>query len=901
MQSKWIGLSVLGMAFSLWAQSPEATVSGVVQDTGGAVIVGAEVSATNAETNTTVSGRTNDKGFYSLRSIPIGAYSISVEHPGFRRAIRTGLTLTTGQSLAYDVTLEIGAVTENITVSGSAALIETRTSDVSQLVESKTVEDIPLGDRRTMNIVNLTGAAVFVNYDSGAKPNFSLAGGRTQSQNFFIDGGTGQNMRLGIGQIDTDPPVETVQEVKILSNSFAAEYGGSAGGVIIATTKSGTNRFHGSLFEYLRNEVLDAGNFFSPFVNGEKVRAPLRYNVFGGTVGGPVIIPKLYQGRNKTFFFGSYEGSRRRDGLTDSFTVPTALQRIGDFSQTTNAAGVVIPVYDPATTRVESGKTLRDVFAGNRIPANRLDPVALKLIPFYPLPNQAGDATGANNFRSNYVQGLLRDNILAKVDHNFTDRDKFSARYIYNSDNASFTSPLPQAAADMRVPADRHQQFYYAAYTRVISPAIINEFRFTYANRINHEQSLGLGGDYPSKLGLKGVAQNAFPAFTITGYRQLGSGSQERRQYPIQQFQVINNTTWIRGRHAIKFGAEARPSFNYEVNLPLASGTFGFSALATGLPGNAASGNALASLLVGFPISFSSRETQVLDRSSWYLAAFAQDDWSVHRDLTLNMGLRWETDTPIRDRNNRMNGFDATRINPVSGTPGVVRFVGVDGFRLSPYDTDLNNFGPRFGFAWKPFGSKNTVVRGGFGIFFAHPFDGGSPAAASLGYELSSAINSIDNGITAPFFLRDGVPVTPQQPTLNDGYGAVKVGQNPTTAVNFFEENRRTGYSQQFNFGVQRELPGSILVDVSYLANLGRKLASPNLSLNQVSPDKLTTTSTQKDRPFPQFSNVLIQFPTLGVSAYHAFATKVEKRFSYGFNLLSTYTYLDFIHFQRVS
>ena len=243
---------------------------------------------------------------------------------------------------------------------------------------------MPLGDRRSMNMINITGGAVFVNYDSGQKPNFSLAGGRTQSQMFWIDGGTGQNMRLGIGQIDTDPPVETLQEVKVMANGYAAEYGGSAGGVIIATTKSGTNQFRGSLFEYLRNNRLDSPSFFAPIADGRKVKAPLRYNVFGGTVGGPVR-------RDKTFFFFSYEGSRRRDGAISTLTVPTDLQKAGDFSQTFNAQGAVIPIYDPATNRVEAGRTVRDAFAGNRIPSNRLDPVALNLMKFYPVANRAPD------------------------------------------------------------------------------------------------------------------------------------------------------------------------------------------------------------------------------------------------------------------------------------------------------------------------------------------------------------------------------------------------------------------------------------------------------------------------------------------------------------------------------
>jgi len=890
--------SVCLFASMLFAQSPQATVSGMITDPQKASVPQVEVTAQNVATGQIYRTRSNDTGFFSLQALPIGGYRIAAEKQGFRRAVRDNLTLTTGQSLEMDMVLEVGAVSESVTVSAEASLLETRTSDASQLVESRSIEDMPLGDRRTMNIVRLTGAAVFVNYDSGGKPNFSLAGGRTQSQNFYMDGGTIQNMRLGIGQVDTDPPVETVAEVKVLANSYSAEYGGSAGGVIVATTKSGTNQIRGAAYEYLRNDKLDAGNYFAPVVNGEKQRAPLRYNVFGATVGGPVVIPKLINGKDKAFFYFAYEGSRRRDGATDQFNTPTTEQRVGDFSKTFQANGSLLAVYDPNTTRNVAGKNIRDQFPGNVIPLARFDKVGANLVQFYPLANRTPDnITGANNYRANYVTGLTRDAYLAKGDINISDKDRLSVRYLYNSDDRDYTTVMTNAAAETRGPALRHQNFFYGTYTRVFSPSLINEFRFTYGNRINHELSFGLGESWPSKLGLKGVPENAFPQFNVTGYRALGSGAQERRQYPIQQFQWVNNLSWIRGKNAFKFGVEIRPSFNYELNFPTASGSFTMSPLATGLPGTAASGNGFATLLLGAPTAFGARQTEELDRRSWYSSWFVQDDWAVHPDLTLNVGVRWETDSPIVDMNNRMNSFDMTQLNPVSGTPGVVKFMGLNGFRTNPYEIDMNNFGPRVGLAWKPFGSANTVVRSGFGAFFAHPFDGGAPTAASLGFELSANINSPDNGVTIPFRLQDGVPgLNPTKPVLNDSFGAVKVGVNPNTAVTFFEPGRRTGYSLQYNLAIQRNMKGGVLVEGSYLANLSRRLSSSNMSINQVRPEILTAASTQKDRPYPQFTNVTLNFPTLGVSNYHAMMLRTEKRFSKGFNFLASYTWSKFLN-----
>ena len=291
--------------------------------------------------------------------------------------------------------------------------------------------------------------------------------------------------------------------------------------------------------------------------------------------------------------------------------------------------------------------------------------MALNILKFYPLPNRPADnISGANNFRSNYVTALTRNNITAKVDHNLGTKDKINARYLYNSDNTANTSVYADAAADTRIDAERHQQYWYGSWTRILSPSLINDFRVTYANRINHQITKGLGKDYPTKLGLNGVPNDAFPQFTVAGFATLGSNQQERRQLPIEQYQFVNNVSWVRGKHSFKFGAEARPARNCEVNSPTVSGAFGFATTPTGLPGNAATGIGLASLLLGFPTTFDARQTQLLDRSNWYLAAFAQDDWSLRSDLTLNIGLRWETDTPIIDKNNRMNSFDLHAINP---------------------------------------------------------------------------------------------------------------------------------------------------------------------------------------------------------------------------------------------
>ena len=285
------------------------------------------------------------------------------------------------------------------------------------------------------------------------------------------------------------------------------------------------------------------------------------------------------------------------------------------------------------------------------------------------------------------------------------------------------------------------------------------------------------------------------------------------------------------------------------------------------------------------------RDSDVLDRYSWYYAAFVQDDWRIHPDLTLNIGLRWETDTPMRDRNNRMNSFDPSANNPVSGTPRVVRFAGVDGWPEYAYDPDWNNFGPRFGFAWQP-GRKGWVFRGGFGIFFEHPLAAAAANANSLSFETAANLNSPDNGITPAFILGQGVQgLSLRSPTRDDSFGAVRVGQTPNTTVTFFERDRPTGYAMQYNFGIQRELPSSMVAEITYLGNLGRKMPVSDLTLNQVPVSLMGVGNAQSRRPFPQFSGVGVRLPAIGAMNYHAMMVRLEKRLSHGLSFNTTYTW----------
>ena len=379
------------------------------------------------------------------------------------------------------------------------------------------------------------------------------------------------------------------------------------------------------------------------------------------------------------------------------------------------------------------------------------------------------------------------------------------------------------------------------------------------------------------------------------GYTNLGNGTQDRQQSPIQQYHLLDSATIVRGRHTIKFGAEMRPSKNRDILRSTISGQFNFNRGLTGITGNTLTGNSIATMLLGGVSAFDQQATPVLERSTRYLGAFIQEDWAVRPGLTLNFGIRWEADTPFRDANNRVNSFDPLAINPVSGTPGVVKFAGVNGWPDNPYAGDWNNYGPRFGFAWKPLGLKKTVLRGGFGIFFSHPFDGAVANTAALGFSDQSSLILQDNTTSIPYTLAGGLPIArTNSPVLDDSFGAVKVGATATTTVTYLDPGRRTGYSEQFNLRVQQELASSMLFEFGYIGNLGRKLPGAAMATNQIRPELLTPSAQQRNRPFPQFSGVTVTSPAFGVSSYHAGTAKLEKRFSHGLNLLSTYTWSKF-------
>jgi hypothetical protein len=884
------------------AQSGSGTISGSIKDSSGSPIPAAKVQVANQGTGVTVTTASNESGIFRAGSLVPGTYQVDVEINGFERLVRSPLVLQVGQVLTVDLTLVVGKQTETVTVTEAAPLTESQSSNVSQVVNRQMLAGLPLPNRAASSLAALSPGVLMIDTGAGTAENypvFSVAGGRARNQSFTLDGGNVSNaVGLTRPQQLTSLPVDAMQEFKVIANNYSAEYGHSTGGIITMATRSGTNQYHGSLFESLQNDAFNARNFFSA------KRAPVRLNQYGGTFGGPIK-------KDKTHFFVTWEQTRQLTSFDTTSTVPTLLNRSGDFSDLRSTAGKLIPIYDPATG---STATTRQPFPGNVIPAERFDKVALAAMSYFPLPNRAGTATNANNFIGGSRNALNRDIVVGRLDHQFRPSDLVTARYYINdaATNNSGTYGIP-AADPLADITDVRVQTILGAYTHIFTPSLTNDFRYTYLRRKFIDSRPGLGDNLAAKIGLTGVTDAAFPAFTIPGYgvpagfvagnvtvpntgAALGNPTMVYRfQTPIVDQQFLESLSWFHGRHAVKFGAEYRAGANDEIRDRGSAGNFTISPLITDLPGSSSTtGNSLASFLLGEVNAASIQVSDKIPSRASYLALYVQDDWRISDRLTLNAGLRWEVEYPRKVVGNKMNSFDPLAINPVSGTPGVVTFAGVDGTPERAFATDYNNFGPRLGFAYRLPGKGDTVIRGGGGFFYGPTVSNTIGDVASLGFSTSASYSVAQAEAQSALQLRNGFPPATRQP-LTPGFGAVPVGQKVNTSVAFFNPKQVAPISYQYNFGIQREVARDVLVEVGYIANVSHHLTANDLSLNQVPPQLMTSGAAQLVRPFPQFNNVTWINPSIGNSTYHGGFIRTEKRMSNGLSFLAHYTFSKFI------
>jgi Carboxypeptidase regulatory-like domain len=876
-------LAVIALTSLAYSQSGNSTIAGTIKDASNAAIPNTRVRVINVETGVQVETTSNEDGLYRVSSLIPGSYRVEAEATGFDHLTRGPLVVQVSQTVALDLTLQVGQQSTSVNVVDAAPVTDSQSSNIGQAVNRQMLAGLPLPNRAASSLAALAPGVVMIDPGTGTAENypvFTVAGGRARNQNFTLDGGNVSNaVGLTRPQQLTSLPVDAMQEFRVIANNYAAEFGHSAGGVVTMSTRSGTNQFHGSIFESLQNNVLNARNFFAP------TRPPIRLNQYGASFGGPIR-------KDNTFFFVTWERTGQLTSDTQTSTVPTLLNRTGDFSDLRSSSGAPVIIYDPATTN----GTSRQPFPGNIIPADRFDPVAKAALAYYPLPNRAGTVTNANNFVGSSANRLNRDIVVAKLDHQFRPTDLVTARYYINNSSTDNSGTYGIPAADPNGDlTDVRIQSMLGAHTHIFRPNLTNELRVTYLRRKFLDTRPGYGDNLAGAIGLTGVSDAAFPAFTIPGYATLGNPSAVYRfQTPILDRQILDSLSWFHGKHAFKFGTEFRAGANDEIRDRGSAGNFTISPLITDLPGVSGTGNALASFLLGEVNAASVQVSDKIPSRASYLAFYAQDDWRISARLTLNLGVRWEEELPRRVVGNKMNSFDPLAINPVSGTPGVVTFAGVNGVSERAFRTDTNNFGPRLGFAYRLPGAHDTVIRGGAGVFYGPTVSNTIGDVAALGFSTSASYVVSQAEYQSVMRLRDGFPAV-SRPPLTPAFGAVALGQKPNTSVSYFNPGQVAPTSYQYNLNIQREVAPGLLVEVGYIGNVSHHLTANDLSIDQVAPELMGPGDAQSRRPFPQFSGVSWINPSIGNSTYHAGFVRTEKRFGAGFSFLAHYTFSKFI------
>ena len=852
-------LLIPGLAFA--QASFTGAILGTVTDPDRAVIPGAKVVVTNTSTNEAVRVATNEYGSFFVPNLKPGLYRVEAEAQGFKRSARGGIRLELDQKVRIDFPLELGTTTEIVEVAAATPVLQTESGALGHVVDNRRVTMIPLNGRGVFSLIlgvpgvtdgapGAQGAAVRIN------------GGRNRLNEIHLDGVTAVNPKGG--NVGYTPMIDAMQEFKVLTNSFPAEYGRTGGGVILATIKSGTNSFHGTVFEFLRNDALNGRNFFARPTDRKPI---LRQNQFGAAVGGPIR-------KDRTFFFADWQGTRIRTAATRVSSVPTAPMREGNFSVGFG------PLYDPATSAPDgSGGVTRQRFDGNVVPRNRFDAASARVVEFYPLPNAAGLA-------SNYVlsgPGRSRaDQADLRVDHGIGDRLRLMGRHSVNDAISAPSPTFPTEGNPSNYPSRNRQQNSALSYLHTFSPTRINELRLGFNRVHSRDTSPTFGGNWPSKLGVPNVPPDVFPLFNITGLTSIGNQRSRPTVLRATSYQLVDNFTFLRGRHYFKAGFDFRRSYMNNFGPTNPSGEFSFGVNQTALlaGGRVSGGLGMASLLVGQGGGF-----QFLPGLSSYLQfpsydVYFQDDIKVSPRLTLNLGVRYEPAFHWIEKYDRISAF-----NPERRT---LDLAGVGGAPRHFYTNDWNNVGPRFGLAYS-LPRFRTVLRLGYGVYFAS-----APVASNPGTPLEAAFPWA-RSFTLPVTV---LPVDPLFALSRFPGGESTFDTTGRTAgeIVFFDPQSRAPYMQGWNFTVQRELTASLALDISYAGTKGTKLYTPGGNLNQIRtellgpPERFGGLTPQQRRPFPEFQN--IAYNSFGVSSiYHSLQVKAEQRLSRGLNFSAGYTW----------
>ncbi len=855
-------------------QQPTAQVTGLVTDSTGGVIPDADIRVTNVDTGVRVDATSNESGNYAVSNLAPGDYQITVMKDGFTTVHRGGINLVVSQVARLDFSLSVGSTKDTIEIKATAPLLESSTASLGQVIETRAVSDLPLNGRNFLQLAKLsTGVLEPKPGDRNAAGGSFIANGvRAQLNNFLLDG-VDNNAKVVDQQnsspVVVQPSVDAVQEFKVETNNYSAQYGYSAGAVVNATIKGGTNQLHGGVFEFLRNDLFDARNYFA---SPDAVKPELRRNQFGGTLGGPIV-------RNKAFLFGSFEQTRERDGITYVTTVPTAAMRAGDFT------GQPV-IFDPNTTKnLGGGIYSRTAFPNNKIPLSRFDPAALKLLAIFPSATTGGSF---NNYVVSPVQSLTTNRFDFRHDFQISQSDDLFARYSYFTNDYTYPGPF----APPLVGSTTFQNSVKATLgngagfgeTHIFNGRMVNEFRAGY-NRIQDnldpfvndyiDDQFSLGG-IPRQPGVSGL-----PSISISGLTTIGEATFLPNSKISEALTFEDHVSLLVGAHSLKFGGSYRFVRSWYAISSAARGTYNFNGGFSQDPQNRSkTGAGLADFILGVPNSSGISNFLQGDLRNKYYGLFLQDDWKVSTRLTLNVGLRYEVWTQPVERTDRQANFfladrklafadnkvpDGVPASVVENVPGGI---GSRSLMKSFY----TNLAPRLGFAYQA--SSSFVVRGGAGVFYADtPFIGASGRLpANPPYAISNTY-ATDN-ITPIVLLSSGFPA-----------GAVTALDFNSVNLVSFAPDLRNGTVYHWSLGVQKQI-GQFVFDANYV---GTRAVNMPLGYN-ANQAFAGPGSVASRRPYPGFNNITMQIPA-GVSRYNAMEMRAERRYSSGFSLLASYTF----------
>jgi hypothetical protein len=917
-----ITVSLLATSARLSAQTYQGGLRGLIKDVQG-VIPGVEVTLVNDDTNAVRSALTNESGEYAFTSVLPGTYTVRVELPGFRTEERKALRIATQQVIVQDFTLEIGGLTEQLTVTAQTPVVERATATVATTMTGAQIAAIPIFGRNTFYSAIATPSVIqsgdpqFVRYqDQSGASLLSLGGGPRRGNAYLIEG---VSITDFVNRASWVPSTEAVEDMKVQLKTYDAEMGRAAGGVFNVTAKSGSNAWHGSAL-FINKPGFATGQLF--FAKRAGIPNPPQYYYsWAGSIGGPIKT-------DRTFFWFSKDDYKQRSTRNNVLTFPTALERAGDFSQSRNAAGQLILIYDPLTTRPNPSGTgfIRDPFPGNVIPADRLNPIARAMLTDMPLPTNGRSFTGSAT-----LDDGPQDQETLKVDHRWSNKWTTTAMYGHQhtkEPGSAFWGPHGTIPADPSgTTLFRTVNFFSTNQVIIPNNTTAVAIRYGY-NRFLNDGTNYAGGFDASTLGYPSsytsvLAPNAYPSITMTGYSNIGHGGRSLTTYVGQTANA--SVSKFLGAHSLKFGADYRRI--QAGTVPANNGSFGFTqAFTQGPNANAAStaaGDAFASFLLGTPATGDVNVTTPGLYYTDYYSAFVQDDWRATSSLTLNFGLRYEYEPGIAAENNEFTvGFDRDALFPVQ-VPGMelrggLMYAGVDG-NPTRQGKPLNNVAPRGGFAWSL--TEKTVIRGGYGLYWVPPIsDTGESAIGARGYSASTTfLSSTDGGLTPVGTISNPFPagITPPQGNslgLATGAGSV---------IDFVDQDAEPGYVQQYSLDWQRELPGQMAIAFGYMGSRSERLSlggtsDTTLNINQLDPEYLslgaalqqtvpnpffgnaafgnlsrsaTIARGQLLRPFPQFDNILMHRVNQARARYNAGVARWTKRMSDGYSLDVNYTF----------